>query len=181
MTKEKIEQAIRMASSHLHDLYLHLLSIAHLRADERETDEDPLFAACEKIADALPIVDGEVVHSNTFLLLKANGELSRVNMPVGDAGAFNSRVHELINCKYYEVVNIKPDYYFIVDELGKVTDPPKAINKKASLFYPGSNFGDPIVGDVIIAKEGYVCGDPDAVGLDEEDLCHFEGILNSIK
>ena len=181
MNKEKIEQQIREVSSRLHDIYLHLLSIVHFRADEREIDEDPLFAACEKIAEAFPIVDGEVVHSSTFLLLKANGEISRVTLPLGDAESFNSAVHELISCQYYELVSIHQEFLFIVDELGKVSSPVKTVNKKASQFYPGTNFGDPLVGDVLIGKYGYVNGEPDAVGLDEEDLKFFEGIVNSIK
>ena len=178
---KKIEKHICNASSDLHDLYMLLLSIAHLRAGEKETDDDPLFAACELISEALPIVDGEVVHSNTFLLLKANGELSRVNIPVGDAEAFNDNVHKHLGCQYYELVSIKNDFYFIVDELGKITNPPKPINKKASLFYPGTNYGDPIVGTVLIGKHGYVNGEPDAVGLDEDDLKYYEGFFNSIK
>lgn len=177
-----MNKELEKISNKQHELKLALYMLAYERAEHEESEkQDPLITAAELIEQALEIVDKEVVHSNTFLLLKANGEISRVTLPIGDAEQFNSRVHELLKCTYYELVSIKGDCYFIEDELGKVCAEPKPINKKASLFYHGTNFGDPIVGDVIIAKHGYVNGEPDAVGLDENELKYFEGIINSIK
>lgn len=175
-------QNIIRCSDMLHELHMQLLMAAHVKSeDEALPGEDPLSKAVELIEAVIPLVDGEIEHSKTFLLLKANGELSRVDLPIGESSeAFNSRVKELIGCEYYELVSIKGGFYFLVDELGKVVDPPKPINPKASLFYPGSLHGDPIVGDVLIGKHGYVDGEPDAVGLDEDELKHFEGMLESL-
>ncbi len=177
-----MSKEIKKISNTLHELKLALYMLAYERAEhEKLESKDPLISAADFIEKALEFVDKEIKHSNTFLLLKTSGELSRVTLPLGLPDKFNSRVHELLNCTYYELVSIKGDCYFIVDELGKLCKPLKEINRKASLFYPGTNFGDPIVGDVIIAKHGYVNGEPDAVGLDEEDLRYFEEFLNSIK
>lgn len=176
-----MKKEIEKISNKLHDLKLSLYMVACGREGYTPENEDPLVKAAELIEKALALVDKEFSHSNTFLLLKTTGEISRVTMPLGDADKFNSKVHELLNCEYYELVSIKGDCYFIVDELGKVCKPAKEINRKASLFYPGTNFGDPIVGDVIIAKHGYVNGELDAVGLDEKDLRYFEDLINSIK
>ena len=177
-----MKKEIEKISNTLNDLKLGLYNIAYVRSDPYEQCKvDPLFCAAELIEKALEFVDKEFEHSNTFLLLKTSGEVSRVSLPLGESEQFNSRVHELLNCTYYELVSIKGGYYFIVDELGKVCKPPKEINRKASLFYPGTNYGDPIVGTVLIGKHGYVNGEPDAVGFDEDDLSYFEGIFNSIK
>ena len=176
-----MKKEIEKISNKLHDLKLALYMIACGREGYTPESEDPLVKAAELIEKALVLVDNEFTHSDAFLLLKTNGEISRVTIPLGEPEIFNDKIHELIGCQYYELVSIKGDCYFIVDELGKVCKPPKEINRKASLFYPGTNFGDPIVGDVIIAKHGYVNGEPDAVGLDEEDLRYFEDLINSIK
>ena len=177
-----LNKKLQRCSEMLHDLIMQLLMVLHVKYDgEFVLGGDPLSKACDLLESAFVLVDGEVQHSMTFLLLKANGELSRVDLPIGESSeTFNSRVKELIGCEYYEVVSIKDGFYFLVDELGKVVDPPKPTNPKASFFYPGSLHGDLIVGDVIIGKHGYVDGEPDVVGLDEDELKHFEGMLESI-
>ena len=174
-----MNKKIEMLSENLHDIFMELLMVAHMRAKEAEVEEeDPFVKAAELISAATELVDGEVKHSSTFLLLKANGEYSRIELPIGeDAHVFNERVHELIGCELYEVVSIRDNFFFLVDERGKLGADPKPINKKASLFYPGLLVGDPIVGDVLIGKRGYVNGESDIVGLDEEALSHFEGIF----
>lgn len=64
--------------------------------------------------------------------------------------------HELMNDPdhhlLFESVHnlISPDIVFLVDECGKLKK--HYINLFASLFYPGTNFGDYIAGDVLIAK-----------------------------
>ena len=37
----------------------------------------------------------------------------------------------------------------MVDECGKIKDPPQALNPLASRFYLGTGFGDPIVGPAV--------------------------------
>lgn len=171
---------IESISKLLHEIKVRLINISFYRDDEGY-ENDPLYKASELMNNVIDMVDKEVVHSNTFLLLTADGKISRVKIPLGDPSIFNDCVHKLLDCKYYELVSIKQDFYFIVDELGKCYDVPKPINLKASLLYPGNPFGDPIVGTVLIGKHGYVNGEPDAVGLHADDLIYFENLINSIK
>lgn len=65
----------------------------------------------------------------------------------------------------FESVYCHIGYVLLVDEVGKLKDPPKPVNFRASGFYPGSMYGDPIVGDVIVCTEGMRDGEPDFVPL----------------
>ena len=73
------------------------------------------------------------------------------------------------------------DLLMLVDDMGKVSDPPKRINPLASMFYPGTNYGDPIVGDVLLGKSGLFNGEPDVTGLFDPALNHFYNILINLK
>lgn len=84
--------------------------------------------------------------------------------PGSEAGysKFNDTVYELISADCYEVVWIYSDLVMLVDECGKLTGKP--VNYRASKFYRGTAYGDPIVGDVLI------CGVHDVVTRYGEDL-----------
>lgn len=71
-----------------------------------------------------------------------------------EVNRFNERVYQLIHCDYYEPVYIYSDLIMLVDETGKLTDKP--INVRASMFYPGTAYGDPIVGDVLLCSLKWV-------------------------
>ena len=170
---------INNISNLLHELKVRLFNLAYYREEEKVmVERDPLYVASRLMDSVIKLVDKEVVHSNKFLLLTADGKLSRVEIPLEEPDVFNERVHQLLDCKYYELVSIGKDFYFIVDELGRRFGTQKPINKKASFFYPGTDCGEPIVGTVLIGKHGYVNGEPDAVGLHADDLYYFENILN---
>ena len=61
------------------------------------------------------------------------------------------------------VQTIIPGLYLLIDDNGKIIDPPKPINTPASLLYPGYPFGDCIVGHAILAGVGMRDGEPDIV------------------
>ena len=67
------------------------------------------------------------------------------------------QIKQLLNIDMVEIVYLNTvcssepnrDFCLIVDEVGKLKDGwTDRINARASQFYPGSVFGDPIVGDV---------------------------------
>ena len=114
---------------------------------------------------------------NTYLYVKVDGSVSRVEIPSSN---FNAEVHKYIDCSIYELVRVPGNYYLIVDENGKMYDEPKPVNIKASMLYPGTPYGDPIVGDVLIGFLGRVNGEPDMVGLDEADIDMLELFFSKI-
>lgn len=61
------------------------------------------------------------------------------------------------------VQTIIPGLYLLIDDNGKIIDPPKPMNTMASLLYPGYPFGDCIVGHAILAGVGMRDGEPDIV------------------
>lgn len=80
-----------------------------------------------------------------------------------------------IDANILEFVRIGAMRIMIVDEVGKCYDPPKPVNMRASVFYPGTFYGDPIVGDVLIV--GFD-GSPDIIGLTDGQI--FE-LINKFK
>ena len=69
------------------------------------------------------------------------------------------------------VRTIYPDVCLIVDELGKIRNPPQPHNAVASSFYQGWIIGDDdIVGPAIVAAIHLVDGEPDWVPLDLFEL-----------
>ena len=84
-----------------------------------------------------------------------------------DPDDFSTGIHHWIDCSFFEHVYIGNDMLLIVDDNGKMVDPPKPINLRASQFYPGTKFGDPIVGDVIFAMQGIRNGEHDIVPVPE--------------
>lgn len=162
----------------LHELTMLIACLALERYDDASEEPDPLGEAVELLTKAELIVDSQIEHSETFLLLKANGKHSRVNIPYPE---FCENAYKLVDCESFELVSIREKFYFVVDELGKVRENPKPVNPKASLFYPGSLHGDMIVGDVLIGKHGYVDGEADIVGLSEDELKYFESFFEVIK
>lgn len=168
----KLEDELIIISNSLHEAYI-ALALTTLTDIEDLDNQEPLTKAARLLHESLEILDSQIQHSNTFLLLKANGELKEVNIPLEPSSLFNSHIHSLISSEIYELVSFGDDchsFYFIVDELGKVRNFPKAINLKATSIFPGSKYGDYIVGDVVIGKHGYINGEPDVIGLSQEDI-----------
>ena len=78
-----------------------------------------------------------------------------------------SDMREKIDATMLEFVRIGAMRIMVVDELGKCYDPPRPVNPRASIFYPGTFYGDPIVGDVLIV--GFD-GSPDIIGLTDGQI-----------
>ena len=115
--------------------------------------------------------------SDTYLCVKSDGNVSRVSIPYE---SFNDNVHKLISCSIYELVHVPGDFYLVVDENGKIYEEPKPVNILASMLYPGTPKGDPIVGDVLIGRLGYVNGESDMVGLSVPELEMLEKYFDRI-
>ena len=70
----------------------------------------------------------------------------------------------------YELnVPAKENLLMIVNEEGRCVGLP--LNKSGShLYNDGPYLGDPIVGDILIMAEGFVDGEPDIIGLEDEQV-----------
>lgn len=52
---------------------------------------------------------------------------------------------------YIQLVRSKePGMWIVCDELGKVVNPPKPVNVVASTHWMGLEFGDPLVGEILV-------------------------------
>lgn len=80
--------------------------------------------------------------------------------------------YKVIGCDCVEsVCTIIPDVCLIVDESGKIKDPPQPHNDLASSFYRGCYLaGDNIVGPAVVAAIHQVDGESDWVPLNKEEL-----------
>ena len=135
---------------------------------ELSREEDQLFSDIEEKMEHLgALINSHVVYSDKYLLVRANGEVSEVEIPKDQ---FHELVHELVGCEMFEFVSVYDGYIFVVDECGKIREDPKPINHYCSAYYAGTLHGDPIVGDVLIGKYGYVDFESDIVGLDADEL-----------
>lgn len=92
----------------------------------------------------------------------------------------NDQIHRLLDCEIFECVYLADDVMLIVDESGKIISPPKSINLRASVLYPGFFNSDPIVGDVLVACEGFYDGEPDIVPLSQDLINFFDQWLDPL-
>ena len=79
---------------------------------------------------------------------------------------------------YIEIVRpyrLPRPYCMLINEDGKITDLP--INEVGSSLYGYESHGDPIVGDIVLMKEGLYNGEPDIIGLTETDIRYLRDWL----
>ena len=69
--------------------------------------------------------------------------------------------HAAIGCDMLEYVQLPFRFGCVVDECGKIKADPQPINPFASRLYPGTPFGDPLVGPVIFVRIDLVDGELD--------------------
>lgn len=72
---------------------------------------------------------------------------------------------------YIEIVRprrLPGEYCMLINEDGKLIGLP--INVVGSSLYGYESHGDPIMGDIVLMKEGIRNGDPDIIGLTETDI-----------
>lgn len=89
---------------------------------------------------------------NKFYWIPAVGEPKLIESDDSVNKVWHDLMNDLDHHLLFESVHnrIAPDIVFLVDECGKLK--PHFVNRFASLFYPGTSFGDYIAGDVLIAK-----------------------------
>lgn len=93
-----------------------------------------------------------------YLRIDPSGEIAWVDIDrvpytwTDGSGPSLNQIYSYIGCTCIEQVRtVIPDVVILVDESGKLKDPPQALNILASRLYRGSLYGDPIVGPVIVA------------------------------
>ena len=96
-----------------------------------------------------------------------------------EEGCFD-QIKKLIEIDWAEIVltrlrsdELYREFVLIVDECGKLKDQWDArINDRASIFYTGTYYGDPIVGDVVICARQWApgFGECDLDGLDDLEI-----------
>lgn len=85
--------------------------------------------------------------SDKFILIKTDNSITTVDI---EDDKLLDKCHELLECECIEVVSINRTDVLIVDESGKLKD--KEVNAIASCFYPGTDYGDPIVGHALLCR-----------------------------
>ena len=93
-----------------------------------------------------------------YLRLDPSGELSWITI---DRDHFLEGLYEAIGCQWVENVRLLGGFCAIVDEVGKIKDPPQPVNPLASRLYPGTAYGDPLVGPVVFVRIDLVDGESD--------------------
>ena len=79
---------------------------------------------------------------------------------------------------WIEVVHPKllpAPYCMIVNEEGRLLDLP--LNYVGSYFYGTDQHGEPIVGNIVIMKDGYRGGEPDIVGLNDVEAEQIKDVI----
>ena len=67
--------------------------------------------------------------------------------------------------EHVKPARLRHPYCMIVNEEGRLLDLP--LNYVGSYFYGTDQHGEPIVGNIVIMKDGYRGGEPDIVGLND--------------
>lgn len=92
-----------------------------------------------------------------YLLIPAFGKPFFIRV---DAHHLLEEFKTLLDCEHLKTVRISSKYGLIVDEEGKVKDPPKRYNAFATDLF-GEFWNDHIVGDAILFEYGMRNGEPD--------------------
>ena len=85
--------------------------------------------------------------------------------------------HVAIGCDMLEYVQLPFRFGCVVDECGKIKADPQPVNPYASLLYPGTPYGDPLVGPVIFVRIDLVDGEPDWCPLHSFQISFLESFL----
>ena len=78
---------------------------------------------------------------------------------MGCSSILLSDLYPVIGCSCIETVAVGHGLVLLVDESGKIKDPPQPLNPFASRFYRGSMFGDFIHGTVVFCNLAMIPGD----------------------
>lgn len=103
-----------------------------------------------------------------YLVLEPDGELHWIQ--VTDRKYLAAAFRKAIGTSLLEHVSLPFGFGCVVDDIGKVRQDPKPLNSLASRFYPGTDFGDPLVGPVVFVRIDWIDGEHDWAMLRDEDL-----------
>ena len=106
-----------------------------------------------------------------YLVLYPSGELRWIQ--ITDRRYLAAEFRKAIGCDWLEHVTLPHGFGCVVDECGKIKERPQLFNPLASRFYPGTQFGDPLVGPVVFVRIDLVNGESDWVPLRDEDLARI--------
>ena len=77
--------------------------------------------------------------------------------------------------KHVKPARLRHPYCMIVNEEGRLLDLP--LNYVGSYFYGTDQHGEPIVGNIVIMKDGYRGGEPDIVGLNDVEAEQIKDVI----
>ena len=107
------------------------------------------------------------------------------DLSIEESGKVLDQIKKLIGIEWAEIVvihtsprNPRRDFCLIVDEVGKLKEDWR-MNLRASQFYPGTPFGDPIAGNVILCAREWTdsFGECDLAGLTDEEINELKEYL----
>lgn len=73
---------------------------------------------------------------------------------------------------------LKAPYCMVINEEGLLRGLP--VNPIGSVWYQSWKHGYPIVGNLVVLKDGFVDGEPDIVGLSDAEIFEIKAIANGI-
>ena len=77
--------------------------------------------------------------------------------------------------EHVKPARLRHPYCMIVNEEGRLLDLP--LNYVGSYFYGADQHGEPIVGNIVIMKDGYRGGEPDIVGLNDIEAEQIKDVI----
>lgn len=77
--------------------------------------------------------------------------------------------------EHVKPARLRHPYCMIVNEEGRLLDLP--LNYVGSHFYGTDQHGEPIVGNIVIMKDGYRGGEPDIVGLNDVEAEQIKDVI----
>lgn len=77
--------------------------------------------------------------------------------------------------EHVKPARLRHPYCMIVNEEGRLMDLP--LNYVGSYFYGTDQHGEPIVGNIVIMKDGYRGGEPDIVGLNDVEAEQIKDVI----
>ena len=104
------------------------------------------------------------------IVITASDELSVREVERKPNGLMNDDLQKIV-AGWIEVVHpvrLPDPYVLVCNEEGKIIGLPN--NRACSLLYGCDKHGIPMEGDIIVMKEGFVNGEPDIIGLTDEDI-----------
>lgn len=113
------------------------------------------------------------------IVITADNEISVQEFSRDGHGVLNTDLRRIIGDSLEKVnpMHLIPPFCFMCNEDGLRLELP--VNEAASLLYGTYQHGSPIVGNIVILKVGNFNGEPDIVGLSEDEAECLYDVLKS--